>query len=233
MTDEEMFFAWLDGELDRADAARVEARVAADPELQQLAEQHRSLGSRLRSAFDPIAAQPVPEPIPTALHAPPVIDFAAKRDRRRKTGGVPQWAALAATLAIGVLTGVLIGGTNGASPVTLRGGSVYAAGTIDHALDQQLASAGGEDEVRIGLTFRNQDGAICRSFTGPASSGLACRDADGWRLRGLFAAPEGQQGDYRMASGGEPAMAELIGSTIAGEPFDAKQEADAKKRGWR
>ena len=42
MTDEEEFFAWLDGELDGAAAARIEARVAADP---MLAEQARAQGA--------------------------------------------------------------------------------------------------------------------------------------------------------------------------------------------
>jgi hypothetical protein len=87
--------------------------------------------------------------------------------------------------------------------------------------------------VRIGLTFRDQSGAICRTFTGEQSSGLTCRDGSDWRLRGLFAAPEGQAGDYRMAAGTDPNLAALIDSTIAGEPFDAAQEQAAKARGWR
>ena len=60
MSDDEEFYAWLDGQLDAAAAAAVAERVAADPALTHLAEQHRALGAALRGAFDPIASSPVP-----------------------------------------------------------------------------------------------------------------------------------------------------------------------------
>src|SRR5437588_837249 len=58
MMDDEKFFAWLDGELSSAEAAEMEAKVAADPELAGLAEQHRALGARLTGAFDPLVEWP-------------------------------------------------------------------------------------------------------------------------------------------------------------------------------
>jgi hypothetical protein len=87
--------------------------------------------------------------------------------------------------------------------------------------------------VRIGLTFRDRMGEICRSFTGSAGSGLACRDGARWRLKGLFAAPEGQSSDYRMAGGMDPNLAALVDSAMAGEPFDGSAEKAARDRGWR
>ena len=39
MVKDETFFAWLDGELDAEEAARVEAEVAGDPKLRELAAQ--------------------------------------------------------------------------------------------------------------------------------------------------------------------------------------------------
>ena len=83
------------------------------------------------------------------------------------------------------------------------------------------------------MTFRDQSGAVCRSFSETATSGLACRNGGRWQVRGLFAAPEGQSGPYRMAAGMDPNLAALVDSTIAGEPFDAAQEKDAKAKGWR
>jgi hypothetical protein len=52
-------------------------------------------------------------------------------------------------------------------------------------------------------------------------------------MKGLFAAPEGQSSDYRMAAGMDPNLATLVGSTMAGEPLDAAQEKAAKAHGWR
>jgi hypothetical protein len=229
MTDDQKFFAWLDGELSDAEAAEMEAKVAADPKLKQLAEKHRALGARLRGAFDPIAAAPVPEQVQAALSAG-VIDFAEAK-RRRAMPALPRWTALAATLAVGIVAGTLIPHGSQA-PVEVQGGRLYAASALDSALDTQLASAPSGD-VRIGLTFRDQAGNICRSFTQRGSSGLACRADGRWQVHGLFAAPEGQGSDYRMAAGMDPNLAALVDSSMAGEPFDAAQERAAKDKDWK
>jgi len=231
MTEDEKFFAWLDGELAPHEAAEMEAKVAADPQLQQLVEQHRALGAQLRGAFDSIEAAPIPERLQAALRpSAEVIDFAAAK-RARTMPSLSQWASMAATLAIGVLVGTMVPQRGGA-PVEVRGGKIYAAAALNQALDTQLASAPSGD-VRIGMTFRDQAGEICRSFTQPAASGVACRDDGRWKLKGLFAAPEGQGSDYRMAAGMDPNLASLVDSTMTGEPFDAAQEKAALKRGWR
>ena len=87
--------------------------------------------------------------------------------------------------------------------------------------------------MRVGMTFRSRDGAICRSFSDSGSSGLACRDGDAWRIEGLLAAPQAQAGDYRMAAGQDPRLAALIDERIAGEPYDAAAEKAARDAGWR
>jgi hypothetical protein len=231
MTEDEKFFAWLDGELAPLDAAEMQAKVAADPQLRRLAEQHRALGVQLRGAFDPIATAPVPQRVQAALRpAADVIDFATAK-RARTMPSLPQWAAMAATLALGILVGTMVP-RHSSSPVDVQGGKIYAAAALNQALDAQLASAPAGN-VRIGLTFRDQAGEICRSFAAQASSGLACRSGGKWQVKGLFAAPEGQASAYRMAAGMDPNLAALVDSTMAGEPFDATQERSAKDRGWK
>ena len=232
MTEEEKFFAWLDGELSGAEAAEVEARVAADPKLARLADEHRAMQARLGGAFDSLLEAPVPQRLRAAVREPEVIDFAAaKRSREARPFALPQWAAMAATLAVGILVGTMVR-PDGAAPVEVQGGKMFAAASLDHALDTQLASAP-DGPVRIGVSFQDQSGAVCRSFTDPSASGLACRNGDRWQVRGLFAAPEGQAADYRMAAGMDPNLAALVNSTIAGEPLDAAAERAAKQRGWR
>jgi len=49
----------------------------------------------------------------------------------------------------------------------------------------------------------------------------------------MFAAPEGQGSDYRMAAGTDPNLAALADATMAGEAFDAAKEKAAKENGWR
>jgi hypothetical protein len=233
---DETFFAWLDGELDADEAARVEMEVAADPRLSAMAAEHRAMQTKLKGAFDTVIHTPMPERIAAAARTPPqaqVIDFAEAKERRgRAWPSVAQWSAMAATLAIGVLIGALTPHARQVSPVQVQGGKIYAAAALNEALSKQLASAPSGD-VRIGVTFRDQSGAVCRSFTDPSASGLACREGNGWRVRGLFAAPEGQGSNYRMAAGMDPNLAALVDSTMTGEPFDAAQEKAARDKDWR
>ncbi|WP_309603157.1 anti-sigma factor [Sphingomonas sp.] len=231
MTDEQEFYAWLDGELDAAQAERVAARVAADPALAALASQHRALGSGLRAAFAPVIDQSPPAPSFGAT----VIHFQARRDARppaRQAYGLPQWAAIAATLVVGLVAGQLTVSRSDA-PIETRGGAMVASASLDRALDARLASAGEDGPVRVGLTFRDREGAICRSFTGQGASGLACRADDDWRVQAMFAAAAGQGAGYRMAAGDDPRLASLIDERISGEPFDAAAEKAARDRGWR
>ena len=237
MVSDETFFAWLDGELEPAEAARVEAEIAADQRLSAKAEEHRRMQSSLRGAFDTLIAAPVPESIVAAVRNPPtadVVDFTQAKKRRevRRWPSVAQWGSMAATLALGIVVGTALPQARDVSPVEVQGGKIYAAASLGHALDTQLASAP-EGDVRIGMTFRDHGGAVCRSFTSASSSGLACRDNGGWQLRGLFASATGQSTDYRMAAGMDPALASLVDSTMAGDPFDAAQEQAAKKRRWQ
>lgn len=232
--DDTTFFAWLDGELDAAEAARIGKLVAADPELARRAEEHRALHGRLRGAFDPIADQPLPASILNRrARETEVIDLSTVRARKARPIPVPaQWAAMAATLAIGIVTGTMIGGGN-PGPVGREAGRLVASGDLDEALYARLASVPAEDGPRIGLTFRNSAGAICRTFTDEASSGLACRDGGDWRIRGLFQGAEGGEGEFRMAFGSDPRLAALVDETIEGEPFDADAERQAMERDWR
>jgi anti-sigma factor RsiW len=234
MGGDERFFAWLDSELAGAEADAMAAKVAAEPELQRLAAQHRGLRERLEVAFGPIAEEPVPEGLLAAARdrQPEIVDLSpARHARGARRWALPQWAAMAATLAVGILVGSFAFQREGA-PVELANDKIYAAASLDRALDTQLASAPSGD-IRIGLTFRSRSGTLCRSFTGPASSGLACRDGERWQVRGLFAAPEGQQGPYRMASGLNPNLASMIDSSMADEPLDAAAERAARDSGWR
>lgn len=237
MVEDEKFFAWLDGELPADEAVRVEAEVAADPRLSQLAEEHRKMTAGLRGAFAEVEAQPVPERLARSLSQEPgtVVDLAEARERRAHRKAPSLWlqmGALAATLAIGIVTGNLLTG-GAASPIAPEGGRLVASAELEEALYARLASMPATSGPRIGLTFRDKAGAICRTFEEQSTSGLACREGGDWRIRNLYQSPEGQASDYRMASGQDPQLMEAVEANIDGEPFDAEQERTAMERGWR
>ena len=225
MTDER-FFEWLDGELDAAAATEVAAAVAADPELQRKADAHRAMQARLRGAFDAITPAPATDN---------VVDLAQARSRfeaRRALPSMAQWAAIAATLVVGMVTGTMVG-TGAETTIRTDSGQLIASGDLDRALDRRLASAPVETGPRIGLTFRDKAGSICRSFSDGAAHGLACRDDEAWAVRGLIQGADAGRGDFRMAAGADPGLAAMIDSQIAGEPFDAEAERKALDGGWR
>lgn len=233
--DDEKFFAWLDNELDAAAAAKVAAQVAADPALQRRAAAHRSLQARLGDAFAPIAAASIPATIFASAERGTIVDLAVAREARSPRLGSPsmaQWAAMAATLVLGLATGSMLD-RGSSSPVESQSGQLVASAGLARALDTRLASAPAATGPRIGLTFRSQDGTICRSFTDVAAQGLACRDGQDWRIRGLFQGAQSATGDYRMAAGADPNLAALIDATVAGEAFDAIEERQALAGNWR
>ena len=58
---DETVMAYVDDELDAASRARVEAAMAADPEVRAQFKTQIELRARLRASFDPVLSEPVPE----------------------------------------------------------------------------------------------------------------------------------------------------------------------------
>ena len=219
--------AYADGELEPARQAEIAAAVAADPALAAQLEAHRALREQLGEHFAPVFEAPVPERLASLLRPEPqVIDFGAARDKREQARTLPRWTwfagpALAASLALAVF--MPRGADDG-----------YASGDLAEALDGQLVAAQSADApTRILLSFRDQDGAYCRAFTGEAQSGIACRDDAGWRLIEEAAGAGAQDSEYRMAGNPAAEVLERAQAMAAGPALDAAQEQAAKARGWR
>jgi hypothetical protein len=252
---DELLTAYVDGELDGSELARVEQAIAQDARLAQRVARHRALRGRLRKAFDGALREPLPQRLVNAakLDAPAgpaqIIDLArirAERARRleRRRLPVPRRAAVAVTASvlIGLGAGLLIERLLSAAPLTeYRDGTLLASGSLDHALSEQLAGAAAAPAaVRIGLSFRAKSGGYCRTFVLDGNrtlAGLACREQQHWRILTLLgtdttAAPGGAQA-YRMAGSAMPApLLQAVNEHISGEPLDAAAEAKARRSGW-
>ena len=240
MVDDETFFAWLDGELPPEEAARVQAEVATDPRLSRLADEHRAMAVDLRNAFAEVEARPLPGRLERAFDRDDKIaglaEARAVRAARKPPSIWVQMAALAATLAVGVFAGNMMTGMSirgSSSPIESEAGRLVASADLENALYARLASGPADSGPRIGLTFRDKSGAVCRTFQDRSASGLVCREDGDWRIRSLFQASEGQTTDYRMASGQDPQLMEAVEASMDGEPFDAAQEKAAMEKGWR
>lgn len=221
--------AFADGELSGERAEAVAAAVAVDPGLARQVEAHRALKDKLGSHFAPIAQEPVPEALAALLTSRPaeIVDFAAAREAREARRTLPRWSwvvgpAIAASLALAVFLP--------------RGGTPdgYADNRLAGVLDSQLvAEQQPGAETRILLSFRDGDGNFCRAFSDGDGSGIACREAEGWKLEALGESAEGTATDYRMAGAGAGEILARAQRMADGPALDARGEAVARASGWR
>jgi hypothetical protein len=216
--------AFADGELPEPRRSEVAVAVAADAALAEQLERHRALKERLAAHFAPILDQPVPEGLiaPLGGGEPKVTDFTAAR-QRKAARGIPRrgWivgSALAASLALAVL---------------LPRGEGYAGPRLAEVLDGQLVATQASDApTRILLSFQNSDDQFCRAFAGEAQSGIACKDASGWRLRATVAGAAAQTGDYRTAGSASVELMAKAQAMAVGPALTAEEERAARAQHW-
>ncbi|WP_395648057.1 anti-sigma factor family protein [Terricaulis sp.] len=250
--DDDMLMAYADGELSREDAARVEAAIDEDPALLRKIERFRNMKRILKKTYDSVLDEPVPEQLRALLgdmaskepETPRVVDLAATREARAEAAPGPQrrftppaWAAIAASLVVGVIAGRMIMPQQ-SGLFAMQNGQLVARAELAQALDTRLASddANATAPTRIGFSFRSRDGQYCRTFTHAEGdngvSGLACADNGRWRVR-VTASETAQGGPYRQAASPAPEVLAAVDALIDGEALEAAQEREARDRRWR
>lgn len=236
---DEMLMAYADGELDLVARAEIEAAMARDPAVARAVERQRALALKLKKAYEGVLDEPLP-PALAALagdeEAAQVVDLAAARERRTGAGRwqLPAWSAIAVSVLIGVLVGILLV-RGDASPYAETPAGLVARGELADGLESELASAPGNSNVAIRISFRHRDGRLCRSFTfrhGTSVAGLACRGRDDWKIEVLADAPV-EDGELRAAASMPAPVARAVDTVIDGEPLDAAAEVAAREAGWR
>jgi hypothetical protein len=233
---DDMLMAYADGELDAAERDAIEQAMRSDPAVAAAVARHQALRRDVFDAFAGILHEPVPERLqsqPVSLPAN-VVPMAAAREHRRRWSW-PEWGALAATLAVGVLAGGAGWHTlqQDAAQVALApAGGLVAQGTLARALSQDLAGVP-QAGVTMGVSFVSKEGGYCRSFTMDSAAGLACRRGADWRLAVLAEGQAAAGAPYRQAAAAlPPAVLDAIDERIAGDPLDGPAERAARGRGW-
>ena len=230
--DDDMLMAFVDGELDEVNRARVERAVAEDPALKTRLEQQQRLRARLAAHYGPAAEEDVPDRF-RALLETNVVPFPVAQPRPAR----PLWqtlTALAATLLLGLAIGRTLLAPGAAGPIGVQDGAMVAQGELATALETQLASAQTQAApTRIGVTFARGDGRPCRTFDSQAAAGIACRGDNGWQVIMTSAGAGGQRTDYRQAGSGNMLVQQAAQDMMAGEPLDEAAERRARDSGWR
>jgi anti-sigma factor RsiW len=260
---DEVLMAYADGEADSKTRALVEEAMAADPQIARRIAEHRALRNTLRSSYDNVLAEPVPDRLLAAARARAspqkgglgaVKGLADHRDASREGPGhgvvVPlrpkrtrtppmYWGAIAASFVVGGLVWHFGAELLAPGPVMERGGQLLASGALDKALSTQLVrDQQAQSAVQIGVSFRSKAGSYCRTFQLRDNNlaGLACREQGNWKLEMLAltgSSPAGQPEFRQAGSSLPPAIAQAVDQAIDGDPLDAEAEARARTNRWQ
>lgn len=238
---DEMLMAYADGELDAPARAELERAIAADAALAGRLQAQMALRARLQAAFAPELDEPVPERLRQAARPPTpgtVVDLAAQRAARRTAPPADawwRWGGLAASVLLGVLIGRLWPAAGPAGEFAEQDGRLVARGAVAQALSTQRAAApAAAAAVAVQLSFVDQAGAYCRTFSTASVAGLACRSGDDWNVQLLAEAEPASAGTLRQAASAlPPAVLGAVDQRMAGRPLDAQAEQAALQRGWR
>lgn len=253
---DETLMAYVDGELDAAGRASVEAAMQQDPGIGKRIAHQRALLEKLQGAFSAVLEEPVPDrliqaargqraktPTETAARQGSVADLSVVRDaaRRKNFAVALRWqpVAIAASLLLGLGLGFLAWhGPDALIRPGADGGLVAGAGLAD-ALSTQLSDDRPDGRVALaGLSFRDKSGDYCRTFSltgAAASSGLACREETHWRIKALAQTTRAaaNSSNYRTAASEDsPAIRAAVEQSIDGEPLDHGGEIAARAAGW-
>jgi hypothetical protein len=245
--DDERLMAYVDGELPADEVAAIESRAGADAALADRIRRARAMRMRIAAAYAPVLDEAVParlrgplQPGPETMQSPADVPrAAASRGRWGQRRRVRQWAAMAASLLLGVLLArVAPMDPSPGQDVAFVDGAMRAGGALVRALDDGLAAAGAPGGVSIGVSFRALDGGYCRSFSIDGDrprAGLACRDGEApWRVTTLAEATATSGPGLRQATSSlPPAVLADIDARIEGEPLNAGQERAARAARWR
>ena len=228
--DDHTLLAYLDGELDDAQCAAVEAACAAQPALAQRLDQFALSDERVRRSYQAVLEEPVPHHLIAAiLNAP---DPRSRRtgnptvrapERRWSTWLAPLWAGwdgrgAAAFASVALLTvGAMVAWNLHPGPTeawALKAGEPLQDRSLLVALE--TAPSGREVEAagrqfQLLASFERTQGGFCREFNAsdkgadPADHlGVACRTGQGqWELVVLATEnrpADPQHGGYRTAS---------------------------------
>ena len=248
--DDHTLNAYIDGELDAAEAEAIARDERADAQLRERLEQLRQCDHALREACEPIAQRPLPAAV-TALLEKTAETPAPTRSNRladmlQQLAGLLRplpmpAAAVAASAAAALVLAylVLIPGDPSGSPLPQR----IEAGTALHAALQEQPSGTSVnvngDTLRPLLSFRTDDGRYCREFVLTADTrrrrAVACAAANGWRVQAssTMNPATGDAQGYVPASGdSQGAVADFVDTHMAGIPFDHARERALIASGW-
>jgi hypothetical protein len=252
---DEALSAYLDGELTESQNVALEAALARDAALAARLEALAGADEAIKAALDTPLDAPIPQPMLDLFAAPPAAQPSPESPtvtpfpkRAPAAPGFDWRMPLAASLllALGGVGGFLSGRSSGAHDLArIEAGLLDPANPLARLLEQtpsgSPARLDGSAGMQPVLSFRSEDGRLCREFEmsadGERTVGVACRQTDGWRLEALLAAgpaQPGEPGGFAPASGLNAAALDAVLSGLgAGQPLSAEEERAQIAKQWK
>lgn len=238
---DDTLMAYVDGELDADTRAAFDDAMASDPDLADAValqiENGKALQAKLCATFDTVLNEEPPLRLINAVRPPVGIAQESEPVQPQPRWALPHWGALIASLLIGVVIGYAAFQRRN-DPILIEHGSVTARALLEAALSSQSGNVlDRETGIQTGVSFLSKRGEYCRTFMlrdAQALGGLACRRGSRWAIDALTPMKTDATGAYRMAGAAVPALIlGIVEDTIAGDPLDAEQEAEARNRQWQ
>lgn len=231
--------AYADGTLPPERAARIEAAARDNPVLQARIERFQASTRLLQGAFVQADREAATRPLPPALQAllqlPPVAPgprVVPLRPRRSRPPALRWGLALAASLALGLATALLVTRTGGeaTSPALAVALAEALPGQLPSGEPRAISVDGQGWEALVLGSTQQADGRYCRELellpADPAATAerhWLCQDGAGWAPVTVAEGSAGS-GDWQLASGGAPLS--------PGRRLSTAEEAAALARGW-
>ncbi len=241
--DDDTLVAYLDGRLDEAQYAAIEAALPHDAALRARLDALARASELAQRSLEPVLREPIPPELIAAIWGAPDPRAAVPAKPRRAPGWFAAWlpaprlALASLVLVVGVGWLVLRPGGGALSP-----GDTLAGNALSLALD---TAASGETlrtrEASLELlgSFVAADGRACRAFqqrrSGTDTLAIACREeeADNWRVTFAQAAPINEAAGYQPASDPRADAADaFLRDTLRATALDAGEERGFIARGW-
>ena len=239
MISKEELAAYVDGELDPTDAARVEAALRDDSKLRAQRDALAAQKTLLTDRYDLVLQEPTPEHLEQLLRDADAKPAPVAKSGLRLSSALgaladalfaTRWSGgltAAACLLVGIVAGEQM--LRGATPTgyVTQDAALFAQGDV-----AQILSTGVSGETVSGVTpvlsFLTSDDTLCRAFTSVTGSGVACRTEEGWRMEALSFQVSEQLGDFRTASSSLPEpVLEAVDRLIDGEVLEPDAERQA------
>ncbi|MDI1326087.1 MAG: hypothetical protein PSV23_04725 [Brevundimonas sp.] len=233
---DEILMRRIDGELDAATAAAVDAAARTHARVAERLASLRMTTVAMRDAF-PVMVDPRDAALAQCIARAPIT--------RGKFGlcGWPEWlrpqtiAAGAALAAAGFAAGVMVapGIMNRPAGLVDAQGRIADVALVE-VLDARL-NADGQDTsgLSVGLTFKDHEARWCRTFQDAAKAlaGLACRKNEAWMIEALVPS-HSAVGELRMAGSDMPTPVLVAVDDLMGEDTaTATEELQARDAGFR